>query len=84
MAEAYIVEAQRHGGWAARRGPANWHPADLGAAILDALVGNGGSIPPAVDEDVIVGCVASVGEQSFQIGPQHGDGLVASRQRSLR
>ena len=67
MADAYIVEALRTAG--GRRGGAlrEWHPADLGAAILDALVGRSG-IDPAAIEDVIVGCVSQVGEQSFHIG----------------
>ncbi|RIX26824.1 acetyl-CoA C-acetyltransferase [Sphingomonas edaphi] len=67
MAEAYIVEALRTAG--GRRGGAlrDWHPADLGAAVLNALVENSG-IDPAAIEDVIVGCVSQVGEQSFHIG----------------
>ncbi len=67
MADAYIVEALRTAG--GRRGGAlrEWHPADLGAAILDSLVGRSG-IDPAAIEDVIVGCVSQVGEQSFHIG----------------
>src|SRR6478735_7242612 len=67
MAEAYIVEALRTAG--AKRGGAlkDWHPADMGAAILDALVDKSG-IDPAVVEDVIVGCVSQIGEQSFHIG----------------
>ena len=67
MAEAYIVEALRTAG--GRRGGAlrDWHPADLGAAVLDALVERSG-IDPAAVEDVIVGCVSQVGEQSFHIG----------------
>src|SRR4030095_12835566 len=67
MAEAYIVEALRTAG--GRRGGAlrDWHPADLGAAVLDSLVGRSGIDPAAVD-DVIVGCVSQVGEQSFHIG----------------
>jgi len=67
MAEAYIVEALRTAG--GRRGGAlrDWHPADLGAAVLDALVQRSG-IDPAAVEDVIVGCVSQVGEQSFHIG----------------
>ena len=38
MADAYIVEALRTAG--GRRGGAlrDWHPADLGAAVLDALL----------------------------------------------
>ena len=67
MAEAYIVEALRTAG--GRRGGAlrDWHPADLGASVLDALVHRSG-IDPATVEDVIVGCVSQVGEQSFHIG----------------
>jgi acetyl-CoA C-acetyltransferase len=66
MAEAYIVEALRTAG--GRRGGAlrEWHPADLGAAVLDALVQRSG-IDPAAVEDVIAGCVSQVGEQSFHI-----------------
>ena len=67
MAEAYIVEALRTAG--GRRGGAlrDWHPADLGAAVLDSLVARSG-IDPASIEDVIVGCVSQIGEQSFHIG----------------
>ena len=67
MAEAYIVEALRTAG--GRRGGAlrDWHPADLGAAVLDGLVERSG-IDPAAIEDVIAGCVSQVGEQSFHIG----------------
>ena len=67
MAEAYIVEALRTAG--AKRGGAlrDWHPADLGAAVLDALVERSG-VDPAAIEDVIAGCVGQVGEQSFHIG----------------
>ena len=67
MAQAYIVEALRTAG--GRRGGAlrEWHPADLGAAVLDALVQRSG-VDPAAVEDVIVGCVSQIGEQSFHIG----------------
>jgi acetyl-CoA C-acetyltransferase len=67
MAEAYIVEALRTAG--GKRGGAlkDWHPADMGAAVLDALVERSG-IDPAAIEDVIVGCVSQIGEQSFHIG----------------
>ena len=67
MAEAYIVEAVRTAG--GRRGGrlAGWHPADMGAAVLDAVVTRTG-IDPAAVEDVIMGCVSQGGEQSFQIG----------------
>ena len=67
MPTAYIVEALRTAG--ARRGGAlrEWHPADLGAAVLNALVTRSG-IDPGQIEDVIVGCVSQIGEQSFHIG----------------
>ena len=67
MAEAYIVEAVRTAG--GKRGGAlrDWHPADMAAEVLDALVGRTGIDPAAID-DVIVGCVGQIGEQSFHIG----------------
>jgi acetyl-CoA C-acetyltransferase len=67
MAEAYIIEAVRTAG--GKRGGAlrDWHPADLGAAVLNALVTRSG-VDPAAIEDVIAGCVGQVGEQSFHIG----------------
>ena len=67
MAEAYIVQALRTAG--GKRGGAlkDWHPADMGAAVLNALVDNSG-IDPAAIEDVITGCVSQIGEQSFHIG----------------
>jgi len=67
MSHAYIVDAVRTAG--GRRGGAlkDWHPADLGAAVLDAVVARTGVDPSALD-DVIAGCVGQVGEQSFHIG----------------
>lgn len=66
MAEAYIVAAVRTAG--GRRGGrlAGWHPVDLGAQVLDALVDRSG-IDPALVEDVIMGCVSQVGEQSTNV-----------------
>ena len=67
MAEAYIVEAVRTAG--GKRGGAlkDWHPADMAAEVLDALVERSG-IDPAAIEDVIMGCVGQAGEQAFHIG----------------
>jgi acetyl-CoA C-acetyltransferase len=66
MAEAYIVAAARTAG--GRRGGklAGWHPADLAAQVLDALVARSG-IDPAAVEDVILGCVSQVGEQASNV-----------------
>jgi acetyl-CoA C-acetyltransferase len=54
--EAYIIDAVRTAG--GRRGGklAGWHPADMAAEVLNALVGRSG-IDPAAVEDVIMGCV---------------------------
>ncbi len=66
MGEAFIVDAVRTAG--ARKGGrlSGWHPADLAASILDALVARTG-IDPAAVEDVIMGCVGQAGEQSNNI-----------------
>ncbi len=65
MAEAYIVDAVRTPVGRRRGGLATVHPADLGAHVLRALVDRTG-IDPAAVEDVIFGCVDT-------IGPQAGD-----------
>ena len=67
MADADIVETARTAG--GRRGGAlrDWHPADLGAEVLNALVARSG-IDASVIDDVIVGCVSQGGEQAFAFG----------------
>jgi len=67
MPEAYIVEAVRTAG--GRRGGrlAGWHPVDLAAKVLDALVERSGVPADAID-DVIMGCVSQGGEQAGQVG----------------
>ena len=67
MAEAYIVEALRTAG--ARRGGrlSSWHPVDIAAAALNAVVERTG-IDPAAIEDLIMGCVSQAGEQGLHIG----------------
>ncbi len=74
MAHAYIVETARTAG--GRRGGAlrDWHPANLGAEVLNALVARSG-IDGAVIVDWIVGCVSQGGEQSFAFGR---NGVLAS------
>jgi acetyl-CoA C-acetyltransferase len=75
MGEAYIVAATRTAG--GRRGGRlkGWHPIDLGAAVLDDLVDRTG-IDPALIEDVIMGCVSQVGEQSTNVAR---NAVLASR-----
>src|SRR5919112_2501287 len=67
MAEAYIVAAARTAG--GRRGGAlkDWHPADMAAEILDALVERAAVDPAAID-DAVMGCAGQAGDQVFHIG----------------
>lgn len=66
MSEAYIVAAARTAGGRKGGRLAGWHPADLAAQVLDALVQRTGA-DPAMIEDVIMGCVGQAGEQSTNI-----------------
>jgi acetyl-CoA C-acetyltransferase len=88
MAEAYIVDAVRSP--VGRRGGAlaGVHPADLGAHALTALVDRTGIDPGAV-EDVVFGCVDTVGGQAGDIArtcwlaaglPDHVPGTTVDRQ----
>jgi len=88
MAEAYIVAAARTAG--GRRGGrlSGWHPADLAAHVIDALLERTDADPALVD-DVIMGCVLQAGEQSGCIGrmavlasklPQAVPGVTIDRQ----
>ncbi|MDQ6644975.1 MAG: thiolase family protein [Chloroflexota bacterium] len=65
--EAVIVEAVRTA--VGRRGGRlkDWHPVDLLAQTLAALVQRT-KVDPGLVEDVIVGCVSQVGEQSLNVG----------------
>jgi len=75
MAEAYIVAAVRTAG--GRRGGklSGWHPVDLAAQVIDALLDRSGADPALVD-DVIMGCVSQVGEQSTNVAR---NAVLASR-----
>lgn len=75
MPEAFIVAAVRTAG--GRRGGrlSGWHPADLAAQVLDALVARAGA-DPALVEDVIMGCVGQAGEQAANVGR---NAVLASR-----
>ncbi|MBS0343185.1 MAG: acetyl-CoA C-acetyltransferase, partial [Proteobacteria bacterium] len=63
MSEAYIVAAARTAGGRRNGRLSGWHPADLAAQVLDALVERTDA-DPALIEDVIMGCVDQAGEQS--------------------
>ena len=66
MSEAFIVDACRTAG--GRRGGrlARWHPVDLAAQVLNELLRRTDADPELID-DVIMGCVSQVGEQSTNV-----------------
>jgi len=67
MREAVIVDAARTAVGRRNGRLKDWHPVDLMAQVLSALVERTG-IDPGLVEDVIVGCVMQVGEQSLNVG----------------
>jgi acetyl-CoA acyltransferase len=67
MTEAVIVDAVRTPGGKRNGKLRNWHAADLGSEPLKALVERS-DLDPALVEDVIMGCVMQVGEQSLNVG----------------
>jgi acetyl-CoA C-acetyltransferase len=88
MPEAYIVEAVRTPVGRRRGGLASAHPADLGAHVLKALVQRSG-VDPALVEDVVFGCLDTVGPQAGDIArtswlaaglPEEVPGVTIDRQ----
>jgi acetyl-CoA C-acetyltransferase len=88
MAEAYIVEAVRTPVGRRRGGLSGVHPADLGAHVLKALMERSG-VDPAAVEDVVLGCLDTVGPQAGDIArtcwlaaglPQEVPGVTVDRQ----
>ena len=65
--EAVIVEAMSTAIGRRNGRLKDWHPVDLQAKVLAALVQRTG-LDPALVEDVIIGCVSQVGEQSLNVG----------------
>jgi acetyl-CoA C-acetyltransferase len=88
VAEAYIVGAVRSPVGTRKGALAGVHPADLGAHVLRELVERTGVDPAAVD-DVVMGCVNTMGPQSGCIArtawlsaglPQNVPGVTIDRQ----
>ncbi|GAB2887538.1 acetyl-CoA C-acetyltransferase [Streptomyces deserti] len=88
MAEAYIVEAVRTPVGKRGGGLAGVHPADLGAHVLRALMERSG-VDPAAVEDVVLGCLDTVGPQAGDIArtcwltaglPEEVPGVTVDRQ----
>jgi acetyl-CoA C-acetyltransferase len=85
---AYIVDAVRTPVGRRGGGLSNIHPADLGAHSLNALMDRTG-IDPAAVEDVILGCVDTIGPLAGDIArtcwlaaglPEHVPGTTIDRQ----
>ena len=66
MGDAFIVAVGRTAGGRKGGRLSGWHPADLAAQVIDALIAKSGA-DPALVEDVIMGCVSQAGEQSNNI-----------------
>jgi acetyl-CoA C-acetyltransferase len=88
VTEAYIVDAIRTPVGRRGGGLASAHPADLGAHVIRALVARTGIDPLAVD-DVIFGCVDTIGPQAGDIArtawlaaglPEDVPGVTVDRQ----
>ncbi len=88
MAHAYVVSALRSAGGRKGGRLSGWHPVELGAQVVDALVQRSG-VDPALVDDVILGCVSQVGEQSANLArnvvlasrlPQSVPGTTIDRQ----
>jgi acetyl-CoA C-acetyltransferase len=87
-AGAYIIDAVRTPVGRRGGGLATAHPADLGAHVIAALLDRAGADPGDVD-DVVFGCVDTVGPQAGDIArtawlaaglPEHVPGVTVDRQ----
>lgn len=67
MHEAVIVDAVRTPLGKRNGVLSDWHPADLAAETLKALADRN-SFDPVLVDDVIMGCVSQVGDQTWNIG----------------
>ncbi|NIL41836.1 acetyl-CoA C-acetyltransferase [Salinispora arenicola] len=88
MSEAYLVDAVRSPVGRRGGGLAGVHPADLGGQVISALLDRVGVDPAAVD-DVVLGCVDTIGPQSGDIArtcwlaaglPEEVPGVTVDRQ----
>ncbi len=67
MATAVIVDAVRTAGGKRNGKLSGWHPVDLLAETMNALVERN-DLDPAVVEDVLCGCVMQIGAQALNVG----------------
>ena len=66
MATAVIVDAIRTPLGKRNGRLKDWHPVDLAAQVLRAIVERNG-VDPVLIDDVVMGCVMQVGEQAANI-----------------
>lgn len=64
---AYIVHCVRTPGGKRNGSLSGWHPTDLGAYAVDALIDQA-KIDPNLVDDVVIGCVTQIGSQGTNIG----------------
>ena len=69
MRRAVVVDAVRTPMGRRNGGLSGWHPVDLAATCLEALVDRnaGGAFEPGLVDDVILGCVSQIGAQSSNV-----------------
>ncbi len=67
MPEAVIVDIVRTPGGRRNGALSGWHPVDLAAKTLNALVERN-NVDPGIIDDVIMGCVMQAGGQSLNVG----------------
>ena len=88
MANAVIVDALRTPGGKRGGKLKDWHPVDLAAEVLEELAKRH-NLDTALVDDVIMGCVSQIGEQSANVGrnaalaagfPEHVPGITMDRQ----
>lgn len=67
MPEAVIIDAIRTAGGKRNGALGGWHAADLAGTVLKALAERN-DLDPVIVDDVIMGCVSQVGDQSTNVG----------------
>jgi acetyl-CoA C-acetyltransferase len=75
MSTAFVLSAVRTAGGRRNGRLSGWHPVDLAAQVLNAIVDRSG-VDPAQIDDVILGCVMQVGEQAVNVAR---NAVLASR-----
>ena len=73
--DAFIVAAVRTAGGRRKGKLSGWHPVELAAEVINALLDRS-KVDPALVDDVIMGCVSQAGEQSTNIAR---NAVLASR-----